>query len=541
MQAKVKRIDHLGIIAGVAKDLGIADFINEMVGRKKLETVSAGDVVVGMILNGLAFISRPLMLTPQFFENKPLELLIGKGVKAEHMNRHKLGRVLDRVQQCGTEFIFKQISLKACQQEKVDMTFAHADTTTYSLTGEYDQDFDTERIEITYGHSKAKRPDLKQVVQELITSQDGGIPLITKAFDGNASDTVILRERAQNLMKEFAKSGERIFVADSKLYASKTAETLNHMNFITRVPSTIKTEKAAIDQAIKADEKWNDIGNGYKIQEIDSDQFDIQDQRWIIIFSEQAQKRVKKTIGKAITKENERIKKEVLHLQAERFTCEEDAKKKALRIAKKWGLHTIMSMKLTPIRRCEKRGRPSKETPQTYEWQINVQFEPDEARIALKLQRRSCFVLATNVSNRKLPAQQVLINYKEQDKTEKGFAFLKGSSFFTSSLFIKKPGRIEGLLMIMVLSLLVYSIAQRRVRQQLKLLKSTIPNQINQPTNRPTMRWIFQLFEGVNLVLVQHQGSTISLLEGVTEIRQKIIDLLAGNTKEIYQNFKMAT
>jgi transposase len=36
--------------------------------------------------------------------------------------------------------------------------------------------------------------------------------------------------------------------------------------------------------------------------------------------------------------------------------------------------------------------------------------------------------------------------------------------------------------MIMTLALFVYSIAQRRLRQQLKEQQETLPNQINQPT-----------------------------------------------------------
>ncbi len=45
--------------------------------------------------------------------------------------------------------------------------------------------------------------------------------------------------------------------------------------------------------------------------------------------------------------------------------------------------------------------------------------------------------------------------------------------------------------MIMTLSLLVYSIAQRRMRANMKRLKATIPNHINQETATPTLRWVF--------------------------------------------------
>ena len=65
---------------------------------------------------------------------------------------------------------------------------------------------------------------------------------------------------------------------------------------------------------------------------------------------------------------------------------------------------------------------------------------------------------------------------------------LKEPQFFVSSLFLKKPSRIQGLLTIMTFALLVYSIAERRMRKALKETKQTLPNQINQPTTTPTLR-----------------------------------------------------
>jgi len=153
----------------------------------------------------------------------------------------------------------------------------------------------------------------------------------------------------------------------------------------------------------------------------------------------------------------------------------------------------------------------------------------------MKLAHRSCFIVATNVSATTLDAANTLIGYKGQDKTEKGFAFLKGHDFFTSSLFLKKPSRIDALLMIMVLSLLVYSIVQRRLRRQLTLLKSTLPNQINRPTATPTMRWIFQLFEGVNYVTFTIEKNKKTVIEGLNSLRISVINLLGPAVQRIYQ------
>ena len=67
----VERLDHLGIIAGVIKDLGIIEMIDTRIVPDDREDITTGEAVAGMILNGLGFSDRPLSLTPQFFANKP--------------------------------------------------------------------------------------------------------------------------------------------------------------------------------------------------------------------------------------------------------------------------------------------------------------------------------------------------------------------------------------------------------------------------------------------------------------------------------------
>ena len=71
----VERLDHLGVIAEVIKDLSLIDMIDARLGPEAQEVITPGEAVAGMVLNGLGFANRPLALTPQFFANKPLDLL----------------------------------------------------------------------------------------------------------------------------------------------------------------------------------------------------------------------------------------------------------------------------------------------------------------------------------------------------------------------------------------------------------------------------------------------------------------------------------
>lgn len=57
----------------------------------------------------------------------------------------------------GCDLLFSEIGSLVCINQEVDMRFKSLDTTNFSLDGDYLSDTDKCEIEITYGHSKAKR------------------------------------------------------------------------------------------------------------------------------------------------------------------------------------------------------------------------------------------------------------------------------------------------------------------------------------------------------------------------------------------------
>ena len=56
--------------------------------------------------------------------------------------------------------------------------------------------------------------------------------------------------------------------------------------------------------------------------------------------------------------------------------------------------------------------------------------------------------------------------------------------------------------MLMGLCLLVYKIGQRQLRLKLSELKTGVKNQLGKLTYRPTLRWIFQCFQGIHVVFI---------------------------------------
>jgi len=137
----------------------------------------------------------------------------------------------------------------------------------------------------------------------------------------------------------------------------------------------------------------------------------------------------------------------------------------------------------------------------------------------------------TLLSNRDL-----LDNYKGQKSVERGFRFLKDPLFMTSSVFLKSQERIVALGMIMCLCLLVYTLAQRYLRHKLKEFNTSIPNQLGKPTVSPTMRWVFQIFEGVHLLIKQTQEGVHEIVLNLNLLRRNILQVLGPPFQKLDAN-----
>ncbi|MCA2872515.1 MAG: DUF4277 domain-containing protein [Microcystis sp. M055S1] len=90
-----------------------------------------------LIINGLDFISKPLYLFPQLFANKPGEELLGEGIKAEEINEHKIGRVMDEIWRYSLEKLWINISLKVVEKYQINTKYSHLDSSSISVEGEY--------------------------------------------------------------------------------------------------------------------------------------------------------------------------------------------------------------------------------------------------------------------------------------------------------------------------------------------------------------------------------------------------------------------
>jgi transposase len=86
----------------------------------------------------------------------------------------------------------------------------------------------------------------------------------------------------------------------------------------------------------------------------------------------------------------------------------------------------------------------------------------------------------------------------------------------------------------MVLCLLVYRLAEYRLRTRLAETEQTIPDQVHKPTARPTMRWVFQCFEGIEWLHVQTATTSLTIVLPLEPVHRLILALLGPLYERIY-------
>ena len=321
----------------------------------------------------------------------------------------------------------------------------------------------------------------------------------------------------------------RYLVADAALYASDTLRDLHRQGqrFITRVPLMLSEAKAHVQglhtQALTA------LDNGYSGRCVSSTYAGVP-QRWLLLKSEQATHREQHTVEKHLTKYSMAELKRFQKFCKKRFACEQDAKQALEEFMSSLTLLRLESMTCEACLVYGGRGRPSADQMPShieYQWQghaVSCLTQTEERHL-----RSGVFILATNDND--IDMQRTLDLYKSQQRVERGFRFLKSPEFLTSALFLKKPERIEALLMVMTCSLMIYAALKHRIRQGLKANNVSIPDMKRKPTQSPTARWVFLCFSGLHELRV---GDAPPIIVNLQERQQTILAVLGERYRQIY-------
>ena len=526
-----ERLDHLGIVAGICEQIGLVEQIDGYVGPTERK-VTIGEATQAMVLNALGFVGRALYLTPEFFQNKPVDILIREGLEAEDINDDTLGRALDKLYEAGVTEVFGKVASHALEVFGIAHTFCHLDSTTFSLPGEYASE-GYEGLEVTHGYSKDHRPDLKQAVVSLICSSQSALPGGFEVLDGNSCAKKTFPKTIQAYLRQLKGGEAPYFIAASALSTAETLGELSQVKWLPRVPGSIKEVQELSEVGLEELVAWEQLP-GYFSQEVERESGGVK-QRWVLVFSEQAYARAQQGVESRICKERERAQKQLWHLGPREFATSAEAESAVEELQQQWKFHRGV-VALKEVAHSSRRGRPKQGEEPKLSWQGEGEVEEAQESIMRELARKGKFVLATNELDRDLlSSEQLLEAYKSQGvSVERGFRFLKDPLFFAHSLFLERPERIMAVLMVLGLALLVYALAERQLREELRRQGAYLPNQVGKPPQRLTMRRGFQGFEGIDVVVVKGPTRESRMVLNLKPMHRKILHLLGPEVQKCY-------
>jgi len=411
---RVERLDHLGLVAGICQEIGVAAYLDGLAGPSQ-QQVSIGTATVAMILNGLGFSNRRLYLVSQFFATKPVEHLLGPGITAEQLHDDCLGRTLDWLYDHDPTALFAGIARQARQRFGIAARQVHVDTTSFSVSGEYataeaetdGADADAHAIAVTYGSSRDHRADLKQWMLALATTRQGDVPLFCQALDGNASDKVSLLAAVEALAEQLHPAEESanggdveppICVAESGLYSAQNVAQLSGagVQWISRVPDTSTEAHAALDVA---DDAWqqdplDSAGARWWAPVAQPPE----GERWLVVRTAQGEERARTTLARKVEQARTQWEKRLWHLGHQRFACAPDAQAALAAQFKACPDWLVVEAAVHAVPKHARPGRPRHDaTPDHTEWQVQATRMVDAEAVARQARRNASFLVATNV------------------------------------------------------------------------------------------------------------------------------------------------
>ena len=147
---------------------------------------------------------------------------------------------------------------------------------------------------------------------ELIVSQDGGVPFVSKSWDGKASDTQIFQERAEALITTLQRSSTpQYLVADANLYHEANAANLSKVGFITAFPTRVSRSHRRSPKRSRGTDGTSRCPTRYHRLELCHYGMA---QRWLVVSSAAALERAEASVNKAQQRECVAIEKPTLSL-----------------------------------------------------------------------------------------------------------------------------------------------------------------------------------------------------------------------------------
>ena len=121
---------------GSVKKYDLNEFIEARIGKLGPHVkISSSNLILAIVANLINSASEPAYATPEFYSNRPTWSYFA--VSSDDINRHVIGRLLDKIYEYGVEKFFIELASHVMKKMGISPESIHADSTSFHYHGEW--------------------------------------------------------------------------------------------------------------------------------------------------------------------------------------------------------------------------------------------------------------------------------------------------------------------------------------------------------------------------------------------------------------------
>ena len=521
---------------------GIAKIIDEHVEldpRRKILT--HGQAAVAMI-TAILFQVMQLYRICKFASEKTVLKVLLPHIEADQYFDDRLADTLDALFGYGIGDLDMLITANMIDVFNIESQRCHNDTTSVSMYGDADNNKTEQSIQITYGHSKKHRKDLKQFVWSMSVSSDHAFPLFQQAYSGNTADSTTYVEQWQRLIDLIGRR-DFLYVADSKLICHQSMAHIHDNDgfFVAPAPMYESYKKVFEDALDNHDRQWlieykGRFNRGFEVPM----DFKYEDKdyrlRMIILFDHGLFARKQKTLQNRIGKTQKAFEQISAKLNRYKLKSDDAIDKACSAILKKHHTKAFFNYRIInePITtyKNKHRGRPSKkakpEQIAIVQDHFKLELILDQNALDRALSRCGYYPLLTNQSQEQLSIEDAMLAHKKQYKSEHTFRRAKGP-YSIEPVYLHTPERIEAFLLLFKIALQMVVLIERTARKNICErdygLDNFMPNRVD--VRNPRSEYMLKEFEDiVKGEMPLPDGNTYGFVSELNKLQRDILSVL---------------
>lgn len=550
LELRSERLGPLPLINRFLDRLGLETMLERFVPTSDRRVRLPYAKALGLLLRSILVEREPFYRQHETVSTFAAEAFGLTDESIRHAGDDAIGRALERLYDADRAVLVTEVVLAVQREFSLSMEELHNDSTTVSFCGQYPaaqgRNIRGKRAPmVTFGHSKAHRPDLKQLLFILTTSRDGGVPVQFRCTDGNTGDVATHSETWDSLCR-VAGRPDFLYVADSKLCAHDPMTYIHeHKGRFVCVMPRNRLEDCEFRRWIQTHEpEWTLVWDREHPRREDGprDRWWVcrpslpSKEGWPVVWVYSSLMKLKQ---EHIRRENLAKAEEILEaLNASlsgprpRHRTKKDIEEHVAEILAQRKAARYLKVEVSAAERHTfkqaHRGRPGPDTTYVRKtrrtWRLRWQL--DQAAVDYDRKSDGMYPLLTN--DHTLTDAQVLEAHKGQPSIEKRFAQTK-SVLEIAPVLLKNEDRIEAFFLLYFLALLVQALIERELRLAMKRegIEELPIYPEERVTSRPTTEQVLRLFSLAQRHVLMASGIPIKTFNGeLSNLQEQVLGLL---------------